>query len=79
MESMDDWMINEDVTPTIWEMMHHGFNFTEHYSPTYVTGSTGSTEFVANTGNYPRIYRMPPNYVYVENSYDYSLGNLFTL
>lgn len=77
MESMDDWMINEQVTPTIWEMMHHGFNFKEHYSPVYITGATGNTEFVANTGIYPRIYRMPPSYAYAENSYKYSIADLF--
>lgn len=50
MESMDDWMVNEEVTPTMYEMMNHGFNFTNHYSPGYVTGETANTEFVANTG-----------------------------
>lgn len=25
MESMDDWMVNEEVTPTMHEMMNHGF------------------------------------------------------
>lgn len=77
MEAMDDWLISEKVTPTIYHMMQHGFNFTNHYSPNYVTGSTSNTEFVANTGIYPNINNMSPNYLYVNNTYAYSLANLF--
>lgn len=77
MESEDDWMINEKVTPTIYEMMQHGFNFTNHYSPSYVTGDTANTEFIANTGLYPSINRLSPNYAYVDNAYPYSIANLF--
>lgn len=77
MESMDNWMVNEEVTPTIHEMMNHGFNFTNHYSPAYVTGETANTEFIANTGMYPSINKLSPNYAYVDNNYPYSIANLF--
>ena len=77
MESMDDWMVNEEVTPTMHEMMNHGFNFTNHYSPGYVTGETANTEFVANTGMYPSINKLSPNYAYIDNDYPYSIANLF--
>lgn len=77
MESMDDWMVNEETTPTMYEMMNHGFNFTNHYSPGYVTGETANTEFVANTGMYPSINKLSPNYAYVNNDYPYSIANLF--
>lgn len=77
MESVDDWMVNEEVTPTMYEMMNHGFNFTNHYSPGYVTGETANTEFVANTGMYPSINKLSPNYAYVNNDYPYSIANLF--
>jgi len=77
LESMDDWMVNEDVTPTMWSMMQEGFNFNNHYSPVYVTGSTANTEFIANTGIYPNINKLSPNYAYNKNSYTYSLANLF--
>lgn len=71
MESMDDWLVNEDVTPTMYMMMQHGFNFNNHYSPGYFTGDT------ANTGMYPVINKLSPNYAYVNNSYPYSIANLF--
>lgn len=77
MESMDDWLVNEDVTPTMYMMMQHGFNFNNHYSPGYVTGDTANTEFIANTGMYPSIDRLSPNYAYVNNNYPYSIANLF--
>lgn len=77
MESMDDWMVNEYVTPTMYEMMQHGFNFNNHYSPGYVTGETANTEFIANTGMYPSINKLSPNYAYVNNSYPYTIANLF--
>lgn len=77
MESMDDWMISEEVTPTIWKMMHQGFNFTNHYSPSYVTGKTANSEFIANTGIYPNVNNLSPNYAYNNNTYSYSLANLF--
>lgn len=77
MESMDDWLISEEGTPTMWHMMEHGFNFINHYSPPYVTGSTANTEFVANTGIYPNIGQMSPHYAYTNNTYSYSLANLF--
>lgn len=77
MESEDDWMINEKVTPTIYEMMQHGFNFINHYSPGYVTGDTANTEFIANTGQYPSINKLSPNYAYTNNNYSYSIANTF--
>lgn len=77
MESMDDWLVNEDVTPTMYMMMQHGFNFNNHYSPGYVTGDTANTEFIANTGMYPSIDRLSPNYAYVNNNYPYSIASLF--
>lgn len=77
MEAMDDWLISEEVTPTIYKMMQHGFNFKNHYSPSYVTGDTANTEFMANSGLYPSINKLSPNYAYVNNAFPYSIANLF--
>lgn len=77
MEALDDWLVNPEVTPTMYEMMHHGFNFTNHYSPVYVTGATANTEFIANSGMYPNINKLSPNYAFVNNRFPYSLANLF--
>lgn len=77
MEALDDWLVNENVTPTMYEMMQHGFNFNNHYSPVYVTGATANTEFIANSGMYPNINKLSPNYAFVNNSFPYSIANLF--
>lgn len=77
MESIEDWQIKKEVTPTIFYMMQHGFNFNNHYSPDYVIGKTANTEFIANTGIYPNINHMTPHYAYTNNSYPFSIANLF--
>ena len=74
MESMDDWLITPEDTPTIYKMMHEGINFTDFYTPGYGTARTINSEFCSNTGIY-----LPTNgqYVfnYVTNSFDQSIAN----
>jgi phosphoglycerol transferase MdoB-like AlkP superfamily enzyme len=60
MESMDDWMINEEDTPTISRLMEEGINFTNFYTPFYGSARTLNTEFCANSGIY-----LPTNGHYV--------------
>ena len=74
MESMDDWMITPDDTPTLYRMMDEGINFTEFYTPGYGTARTINSEFCVNTGIY-----LPTNgrYVfdYVTNTFDQSVAS----
>lgn len=77
MESADDWQINEYSAPTITMMKENGINFTNHHSLHYVTGKTAQSEFIANTGIYPKFNSLLPHYQYVDNNYKYSLANLF--
>ncbi len=74
MESMDDWMITPEDTPTIYRMMGEGINFTNFYTPGYGTARTINSEFCMNTGIY-----LPTNgkYVfnYVTNDWDQSIAN----
>ena len=73
MESMDDWLITPEDTPTIYKMMQEGICFTDFYSPGYGTARTINSEFCANTGIY-----LPTNgkYVfnYVTNSFNQSIA-----
>ena len=77
MESMDDWMITPEDTPTLYRLMNQGVNFANFYTPGYGTARTINSEFCINTGIY-----LPTNghYVfdYVTNSYDQSIASQLT-
>ncbi len=77
MESMDDWMITEEDTPTIAKLMDEGINFTNMYSPGYGPTRTLNTEFCINTGVY-----MPTTgqylFNYVTNDFSQSIASQFT-
>ncbi len=62
MESMDDWMITQEDTPTLYRLMAEGINFTQFYTPGYGTARTINSEFCVNTGIY-----LPTNGKYVFN------------
>lgn len=74
MESMDDWMVTEDDTPTICRLMDEGINFTQFYTPNFGTARTINSEFCMNTGIY-----LPTTgkYVfdYVTNDYRQSIAS----
>ena len=77
MESMDDWMITEEDTPTLYRMMGEGINFTNFYTPGYGSARTLNSEFCMNTGIY-----LPTtgSYVfdYVNNSFKQSIASQLT-
>ncbi len=52
MESIDDWLITEEDTPTLWRMKEEGIDFTNFYTPGYGSVRTFNTEFCVNTGSY---------------------------
>ena len=76
MESMDDWMITEEDTPTLVRLMEEGINFTNFYTPFYGSARTLNTEFCANSGIY-----LPTNghYVfdYVTNHFNQTMAAQF--
>lgn len=76
MESMDDWLITEDNTPTIYRLMNEGIQFAQFFTPGYGSARTLNTEFCMNTGVY-----LPSNgeYVfnYTDNSFEQSIAARF--
>jgi len=52
MESMDDWMITYQDTPTLKKLMKEGIQFTNFYTPGYGNARTLNSEFCMNTGFY---------------------------
>lgn len=77
MESMDDWMITREDTPTVCRLMEEGICFTDFYTPGYGTARTINSEFCMNTGIY-----LPTNgsYVfdYVTNDFNQSIASQAT-
>ena len=74
MESMDDWMITQEDTPTLYRLINEGIHFTNFYTPGYGSARTLNSEFCMNTGIY-----LPTtgSYVfdYVTNSYKQSIAS----
>ena len=75
MESMDDWLITQEETPTLCKMMEEGICFTDFYTPIYGSARTFNSEFCMNTGMY-----LPTtgNFVfnYVTNDFSQSLPSV---
>lgn len=77
MESMDDWLITPEDTPTLHNLMQNGINFTEFYTPGYGSARTLNSEFCMNTGIY-----LPTNghfvFDYITNNYDQTIASQLT-
>ena len=53
LESVDDFVLTDENTPTLARLQREGINFAEFYTPQYSNGYTFNTEFAAQTGVYP--------------------------
>ncbi len=77
MESMDDYMITPEDTPTLYRMMEEGINFTQFYTPGYGSARTINSEFCMNTGIYlPTTGKYVFNYV--TNDWKQSIASQMT-
>jgi phosphoglycerol transferase MdoB-like AlkP superfamily enzyme len=52
-ESFSPYAVRKDLTPTLYKMVHEGFNFTNFYNPIWGV-STSDGEYVACTGLIPK-------------------------
>lgn len=75
-ESFDDFAINENLTPNIYQLMNDGLSFTNHYTPVYPR-TTCDSEVIYNTGIIPSIKDGATCYFFNENSYSSSIANRF--
>lgn len=52
-ESFSPYSVHQDLTPTLYKMVHEGFQFTDFYNPVWGV-STSDGEYVACTGLLPK-------------------------
>lgn len=76
MESLDDWLITPEDTPTLYWIMNSSINFTNMYTPRYSSGYTFNTEFAFNAGVYPYTNGNVA-YTLQRNNFNYSIANIF--
>ena len=77
MESIDDYLVTQEDTPTICKLMDEGINFTNFYTPGYGSARTLNSEFCMNTGSYlPTTGKYVFNYI--NNDYSQSVASQLT-
>ena len=74
MESIDSFLVDEEVMPTLSKLRSEGWNFTNRYAPVFGGGQTINSEFAANTGLYT-IDNSKAIYNY-EHTFSYSLPSM---
>ena len=77
LEGIDNWILNEEDTPTLYNMMQNSINFTDHYSSYNGGGSTFNSEFAVNTGYITPMTYTKNAYSLNKNYYPNSLANIF--
>lgn len=75
-ESLNNFGINEELTPTLYKMINNSIQITNFDTPLLI-GSTSDSEFMANTSFIPEAEGYSVCYQYVNNAYPLTLGNLF--
>lgn len=75
-ESMNDFIIDEELTPTLYKMKTQGINI-DGFNTSTMTGSTSASEFMANTSIIPLADGDAACYAYPFNSYQQTLPSIF--
>lgn len=75
-ESLNNFGINEELTPTLFRMINNSIQITNFDTPLLI-GSTSDSEFMVNTSFIPEAEGYSVCYQYVNNTYPLTLGNLF--
>ena len=77
LEGIDDWLLTEKDTPTLYGMINNSFVFQNHYSYYNGGGSTFNSEFAVNTGFITPLSYTQNAYSFNKNSFPYSMANMF--
>ncbi len=77
LESIDKFLVTEEIMPTLYSLRNNSINFNNHYSFVSGGGSTFNSEYMINTGYTTPITVNKGAYTFSKNTYSYSLPNLF--
>ena len=72
-EGFSPYAVHKEATPTLYKMLHEGYNFTNFYTPIWEV-STSDGEYVATTGLIPKsgLWSLPESGT---NSMPFTMGN----
>lgn len=76
LESIDSFLVTPDFMPNLYALQQQSVNFTNFYTPLYLTAGTFGTEFLSQTGLIPPQTGVSTS-AYAQNSFPLSLANLF--
>lgn len=76
MESIDTFLVNDEVMPTLTRLSEEGLNFTNRYAPGFGGGRTFNTEFAMLTGLYQPL-NGSASFSYADNDFEYTFPKMF--
>ena len=76
LESIDKFLVDEKIMPTLYGLRKNSINFNNHYSFVNGGGSTFNSEYMVDTGYTSPIAINKSAYTFSKNIYSYSLPNL---
>ena len=77
LEGTDNWVLTKEDTPTMYNLMNSGINFTNHFSFYNGGGSTFNSEFAVSTGYVTPLSYTQNAYAFNKNSFPNTLANMF--
>ena len=76
-EGLDNWLITENDTPVIYNMLNNSYNFNNHFSYYNGGGSTFNSEFAVNTGFITPLSYTQNAYTFNKNNFPYTMAKQF--
>ena len=76
LESVDTWMATPEYMPNLCRLQAEGVNFTNFYTPLFLSAGTFNTEIISQTGMVPPVTGVSAS-IYSTNQFPLSLANLF--
>ena len=76
-EGLDNWLVTEQNTPTIYKMLNNAYNFNNHFSYYNGGGSTFNSEFAVNTGFITPLSYTQNAYTFNKNTFPHTMAKIY--